>query len=160
MGIPGFVKIAFVKAYLNKLRQVDHGTTVAGTIASILLASNLIDLNRLLGGGTQVEQAIEVGKLAAILSFWLVMKLIGKPLTTQELLDDAGSLQAKKSERGQVITGQALAIAAAVGVLAIGAYKTGKGVAWVARKIDHGVVRVVKHQSKPTPKAARQEGQR
>ena len=89
MGLIAAVKVAFLKSYLNKLKSVDHGTTVAGTIAAVLLAGGLIDMNKLMGSGTQAEQAVEIGKAAAVFTFWLVMKLIGKPVSIDQVIQDA-----------------------------------------------------------------------
>jgi hypothetical protein len=92
MGLIQSVKTAVIKAgvksYLNKLRQVDHGTTVAGTIASVLLASQVVSLDKIIGG-TPVEQVVEGGKALAILTFWLVMKMIGKPVAIDTVIQEA-----------------------------------------------------------------------
>ena len=58
MGVTTMVEVGIVKTYLNKLKQLDHGTTVAGTIAAVLLANGLIDLNKLIGG-TPMEKGVE-----------------------------------------------------------------------------------------------------
>lgn len=84
--IPTIVKVAFVRTYLGKLKQVDHGSTVAGTIATILL-SQIVDLGKLLGG-TQLEQTIEIAKIALILTLWFVFFMMGKPQKIQEILDE------------------------------------------------------------------------
>jgi len=88
MGITTTVEVGIVKTYLNKLKQLDHGTTVAGTVAAVLLANGLIDLNKVVGG-TPMEKGIEGAKAAAVLTFWLVMKMIGRPVAIDAVIAEA-----------------------------------------------------------------------
>ena len=88
MGVTTMVEVGIVKTYLNKLKQLDHGTTVAGTIAAVLLANGLIDLNKLIGG-TPMEKGVECAKAAAVFTFWLVMKMIGKPVDIDAVIAEA-----------------------------------------------------------------------
>ena len=90
MGVTTMVEVGIVKTYLNKLKQLDHGTTVAGTIAAVLMANGLIDLNKLVGD-TPMEKGIEAAKAAAVLSFWFVMKMIGRPVAIDEVIAEAES---------------------------------------------------------------------
>jgi hypothetical protein len=109
MGLTTIVKVAFVKAYLNKLKTLDHGTTVAGTLAAILMASGFINLSYLLGGGTQLQMAIEIAKVLGVFTFWLVMKLIGKPVDIDTLIqeaEDADKRDAAAAGSGNTVSGQ------------------------------------------------------
>jgi hypothetical protein len=76
--IPNFIKTALVKSYLNKLTELDHGTTVAGIVASALLGANL-DIGKMLDSSNQLAQYVEIGKALGVVTFALVMWRVGKP---------------------------------------------------------------------------------
>ena len=52
------------------------------------MANGLIDLNKLVGG-TPMEKGVEAAKAAAVLTFWLVMKMIGKPVAIDAVIAEA-----------------------------------------------------------------------